>query len=194
MSFYAPAELAALGLRSCGDHVLISRQAALHNPGGIDIGSHVRIDDFCVLSAGAGGITIGSFIHIGAHGLLVGAGRIVLADYANLSGRVSIYSSNDDYSGGHLTNPMVPDAYRGVVSADVSVGRHAIIGAGSVVLPGVTIHEGAAIGALSLVRSDCEAFTISAGVPARRLKTRSRRLLDLEALHQAALHRTATFR
>jgi len=191
MSFYTSLELATLGLRSCGENVLISRRASLHNPGRIDLGSHVRIDDFCVLSAGPGGIAIGSFIHISAHGLLVGAGRIVVGDYASLSGRVSLYSSNDDYSGGHLTNPMVPDTYRGVISADVVVGRHAIIGAGSVVLPGVTIGEGAAIGALSLVRGDCEAFTVYGGVPARSIKARRRRLLELEALHRAEFPRHA---
>ncbi|NBW97007.1 MAG: acyltransferase [Planctomycetia bacterium] len=189
MSFYAPDELATLGLRSCGEHVLISRKASLYNAGAIEIGSHVRIDDFCVLSAGAGGITIGSFVHVAVYVSMIGAGRITLGDYSCLSGRVSIYSSNDDYSGIHLTNPMVPDRYRGVVSADVVVGRHALVGAGSVVLPGVTIGEGAAIGAMSFVRGDCAPFGIHAGVPARLIKARSRRLLDLEALHQADLRR-----
>lgn len=189
MSFYAPDELATLGLRSCGEHVLISRKASLYNAGAIEIGSHVRIDDFCVLSAGAGGITIGSFVHVAVYVSMIGAGRITLGDYSCLSGRVSIYSSNDDYSGIHLTNPMVPDRYRGVVSTDVVVGRHALVGAGSVVLPGVTIGEGAAIGAMSFVRGDCAPFGIHAGVPARLIKARSRRLLDLEALHQADLRR-----
>lgn len=189
MSFYSPHELATLGLRSCGAHVLISRKASLHNPGAIEIGSHVRIDDFCVLSAGSGGISIGSFVHVAVYASMIGAGRIVLGDYSCLSGRVSIYSSNDDYSGAHLTNPTVPDRYRGVVSADVVVGRHALIGAGTVVLPGVTIGEGAAVGAMSLVRGDCEPFGIHAGVPARWIKARDRGLLKRESLHQADLRR-----
>lgn len=189
MSFYSPAELATLGLRSCGEHVLISRKASLYNAGAIEIGSHVRIDDFCVLSAGAGGISIGSFVHIGVYASMIGAGRISVGDYSCLSGRVSVYSSNDDYSGAHLTNPMVPDRYRGVVSADVVVGRHALVGAGSVVLPGVTIGEGASVGAMSFVRGDCSPFGIHAGVPARLIRARDRRLLELEALHQADLRR-----
>lgn len=187
MSFYSPDELATLGLRSCGEHVLISRKASLYNAGAIEIGSDVRIDDFCVLSAGAGGISIGSFVHIGVYALLIGAGRIVLGDYSGLSGRVSIYSSNDDYSGAHLTNPTVPEEYRGVTSADVVVGRHAIIGAGVIVFPGVTIGDGAAIGALSLVRADCVAFTVYSGVPARRVNERQRGLLELESRHQSEL-------
>lgn len=51
-----------------------------------------------------------------------------------------------------MTNPMVPVEFTNVTHADVNIGRHVIIGSGSVVLPGVTIGEGAAVGALSLVK------------------------------------------
>lgn len=187
MSFYSPEELAKLGLRSFGENVLISRKASLYNAGAIDLGSHVRIDDFCVLSAGAGGIAIGSFVHVAVYASMIGSGRISLGDYSGLSGRVAVYSSSDDFSGEHLTNPMVPEPYRGVTSAEVVIKRHVIVGAGSVVLPGVTIGEGAAIGAMSLVHRDCERFSIYTGVPARRVKTRGSRLLELEATHRAEL-------
>jgi acetyltransferase-like isoleucine patch superfamily enzyme len=93
---------------------------------------------------------------------------------------VSIYSSTDDYSGDTLTNPTVPDELTGVTSAPVTVGRHAIVGAGAVILPGVTIGTGTAVGALSLVRRDVADFTVVGGVPARILGERSRRLLELE--------------
>ena len=48
------------------------------------------------------------------------------------------------------------------------------------VLPHVTLHEGVAIGALSMVYKDCQAFGIYAGNPARRVSERRRDLLDLE--------------
>lgn len=190
MSFYSPRELASIGLHSYGERVLISRKASLYNTGAIELGNDVRIDDFCVLSAGHGGIIIGDFVHVGVFASMIGGGRIVLSDYSCISGRVAIYSSNDDYSGTHLTNSTVPETYRGVTVAGVTLGRHALVGAGSIVLPGVTIGEGVAIGAMSLVRTDCEPFYIYAGVPARRIKRRSRRLLEVEAMHQAELRRT----
>jgi galactoside O-acetyltransferase len=73
----------------------------------------------------------------------------------------------------------------------VVLGRHGLIGAGSVVLPGVTIGEGAAVGALSLVRKDVPPYAIVAGNPMRTLGQRSEerlRLLEseLEAEEQAA--------
>ena len=70
--------------------------------------------------------------------------------------------------------------FTSVAHADVIIGRHAIIGSGSVVLPGVTLDEGVAIGALSLVTKNCEAFTIYAGSPLKRLGSRDRNLLEVE--------------
>lgn len=180
MSFLGAQELADLGLGACGDDVRISTKASLHNAKNIRIGNHVRIDDFCVLSAGDGGIDIGNFIHVGVFSSLIGAGRITLRDFCNLSSRTSIYSSNDDYSGVHMTNPTVPPEFTGVTHAAVTVGRHAIIGAGSVLLPGVILEDGVAVGALSLIKQNCQAFGIYAGSPARRIGNRKRDLLELE--------------
>src|ERR1700693_982667 len=160
MSFHSAQALADLGLRAYGDDVKISTKASLHNAKNIRIGSHVRIDDFCVLSAGDGGIELGNFIHVGVFSSLIGAGRITLRDFCDLSSRTSIYSSNDDYSGVHMTNPTVPPEFTGVEYAAVTVGRHVIIGAGSVLLPGVTLEEGVAVGALSLIKQNCQAFGI----------------------------------
>ncbi len=180
MAFLGAQDLADLGLAAYGDDVRISTKASLHNAKNIRIGSHVRIDDFCVLSAGAGGIEIGNFIHVGVFSSLIGAGRITLRDFCNLSSRTSIYSSNDDYSGAHMTNPTVPQDFTGVTHAAVTVGRHAIIGAGSVLLPGVILEDGVAVGALSLIKRNCEAFGIYAGSPARQIGNRKRDLQELE--------------
>lgn len=184
-AYYSVEELRAIGLARFGEDVRVSRKASLYNPAGISLGRHVRIDDYCVLSAGEGGIAIGDYVHIAVFCALIGGGRIELADFSGLSARVSIYSSNDDYSGAHLTNPTVPARYTGVSHAPVHLGRHAIVGAGAVILPGVVVGEAAAIGALSLVTRDCSEFGIYSGIPARRIGERRRDLLALEhALRQ----------
>ncbi len=172
--------MTAMGFASMGEDVRLSDRASYYNCGGIHIGSHVRVDDFCVLSAGEGGIVIGDYVHIAVYCSLIGKGRIELRDFSGLSSRVAVYSSNDDYTGRFLTNPTVPDEFRGVEHADVVLGRHALVGAGSVVLPGVVLNEGAAVGALSLVKKDCEAFSIYSGVPAKRIMKRRQDLLELE--------------
>lgn len=179
--FLDEAGLAALGFASVGIDVRIDAAARFYSADRIEIGSHTRIDAFCVLSAGKGGIRIGNHVHIAAHGYIAGAGRIELEDFANISGRVSIYSSNDDYSGATLTGPTVPEELKAVEVAPVRVGRHVIVGSGSVILPGVTIEEGAAVGAVSIVKRDVEPFTIVAGPDARVIGTRKRDLLALES-------------
>lgn len=180
MAFLSQEQLKSFGFSALGSNVLISDKSSFYNPGKISIANNVRIDDFCVFSAGEGGIEIGNYIHIAVFSSLIGAGRIRLSDFVNISSRVSIYSSNDDYSGATLTNPMVPDELKSVKSADVDLHKHVIVGSGSVILPGVTLHEGVAVGALSLVTKDCKEFTVYSGVPARPLKPRKKDLKALE--------------
>lgn len=79
-----------------------------------------------------------------------------------------------------MTNPTIPSQYTGVTHGDVYLGKHVIIGCGSVILPGVTLEEGVAVGALSLVRKNCKAFGIYSGSPAKFIKERKRDLLELE--------------
>ena len=110
-----------------------------------------------------------------------------MSDFCNISSRVAIYSSNDDYSGATMTNPTLPDKFKNVAYADVFLGKHVIVGCGSIILPGVTLEEGAAVGALSLVSRNCMAFGIYAGNPARRIKERKRDLLALERQFSAGL-------
>lgn len=186
MSYYSDTELAALGWKRVGRNVRVSRKASIYNPQSIEIGDDSRIDDFCLLSPGADGIVIGRNVHLAAYSSLIGAARIALEDFTGLSSRVSIYSSSDDYSGHSMTNPTVPPEFTCVRHAPVRLARHTIVGAGSVILPGVTLHEGCAVGALSLVRKDCNAFGIYAGNPARLIGTRARDLLELEARFMAA--------
>lgn len=180
MAFLQRQELEGMGFQHLGEDVRISTRAAIYGASHISVGDHSRIDDFCVLSAGAGGIEIGRNVHIAVFCSLIGAGQITMEDFSGLSSRVTIYSSNDDYSGDHLTNPAVPAIYTNVTSAPVRLGRHVIIGAGTIILPGVTLHDGGAVGAQSLVTRDCEEFAVYAGVPAKRIRDRSRKLLALE--------------
>lgn len=180
MAFLTEQQLSTMGFAELGSNVLISDKASLYGASRIKIGSNVRIDDFCVLSAGEGGMEIGSYIHIAVYSSLIGAGKITLADFVNISSKVAVYSSNDDYSGEYMTNPMVPAEYTNVAHADVYLGKHVIIGSGSVVLPGVTLHEGTAVGSLSMITKDCEAFGVYTGAPAKKIKNRKRELLMLE--------------
>lgn len=180
MAFLSEEQIAERGFKSVGKDVKISDKASIYNCGAIEIGDHSRLDDFCVISPGAGGLVIGRYVHIAVYCALIGKERIEIQDFAGLSSRVSIYSSNDDYSGGAMTNPCVPAQYTNVTSGAVLLERHAIVGSGTVILPGVTLHEGSGVGAMSLVKKDCKAFGMYFGTPARQIGDRIRTMLEIE--------------
>jgi dTDP-4-amino-4,6-dideoxy-D-glucose acyltransferase len=180
MAMLSRAAIGMLGFASVGENVQISDRASFYGAERIILGSNSRIDDFCVLSAGVGGISIGQHVHIAVYSSLIGAGKITLSDFCNISSRVSIYTSSDDPSGETMTNPTVSSEYSGVTHADVFLGKHVLVFGGSVILPGVTLEDGVVVGALSLIKRDCQAFGIYAGNPARRIKERKRDLLELE--------------
>jgi len=171
-------ELKELGFNRIGEHVLISRKASIYGASNISIGDHVRIDDFCILS---GKIEVGSFIHIAAFcAFYGGTAGITAGDFCNFSSRISIYAISDDYSGETMTNPMIPDQYKRLQNGKVQMGRHVIIGSGSVILPEVEIGEGCSVGALTLINHNLPAWSICAGIPAKVIKPRSKNLLILE--------------
>lgn len=187
MAFLSPSELTTIGFRRVGCNVRISECASIYGAEKISIGNNVRIDDFCILSAGRGGISLGDFIHIAAGSYLIGHEQIALGDFANVSSRVCIYSSSDDYSGKTMTSPQVDERFKNVDSRPVEIGRHVIIGSSSVILPGSVLRDGVAVGALSLINGECKEFCIYAGVPAKLLKQRSRALLDQERAYRATV-------
>jgi acetyltransferase-like isoleucine patch superfamily enzyme len=179
-SFLAPGELAALGLGSCGERVSVSRKASIYCPSHVYLGSDVRVDDFSVITAGSDAVVrIGNHVHIAAHAALFGGGGIVMEDFSTASSRVSVYSVTDDYSGEFLTNPTIPKVLTGVIAEPVVLEQHVVVGAGTVILPGVRIGIGSAVGALSLVNKDLPPWGLYVGIPARLLRPRSQRLLDL---------------
>lgn len=177
MGFYTREELKKIGFKSIGKNVLISDKCSLYSPENIEIGNNVRIDDFCILS---GNIKIGNYIHISAYSALFGGGEIIMEDFSGLSSRGTVYSVSDDYTGEFLTNPMIPEKYRGVSKAKVIFKKHSLVGAGSIVLPGVILEEGTSVGANSLVIKSTEEWSIYAGSPAKKIKDRGKELLELE--------------
>jgi acetyltransferase-like isoleucine patch superfamily enzyme len=178
--FYTEKELQKIGFKSIGKNVLISDKVSIYRAENIEIGSNVRIDDFCIISAGEGGIKIGNYIHIACYAHLIGAGSITIEDHAQISGKVSIYSSSDDFSGDYLVGPTVPKKFTNVKNLPVHLKKYVVLGCNTVVLPGVTIEEGTAIGALSLVSTNLPSYGIYGGNPLKFIKQRTKKAQSYE--------------
>lgn len=183
MAYLNAAQLSEMGFASLGRDVKISDKASVYNADQIEIGDFSRIDDFCVLS---GRVTIGRNVHIAPQSLVSG-GRAgaALEDFTGLAYGAKVIAQSDDYSGATLTNPTVPLAFKREIEAPVTIGRHSILGAGAIVLPGVSLGEGCSVGAGSVVISSVPAWTIVAGVPAKFIKSRDKGLLTHEQSYLA---------
>jgi len=174
-SFYAHDELILLGLKAVGENVLLSRKASIYSPSEIELGNNIRIDDFCILS---GKICIGSFVHISAYAALYGKNGIFIDDYSGLSPRCILFSASDDFSGDYLIGPMVNPEFRNVKGGSIYIRKYVQVGATCVILPNVIVEEGVAVGAMSLVNKTLPAWGLYAGIPAKYIKKRSRKLLN----------------
>jgi acetyltransferase-like isoleucine patch superfamily enzyme len=73
--------------------------------------------------------------------------------------RNSILQTNCDYAKSNL-----------IIKGKIEIGSDSWIGAGAIVLPGVTIGSGVIIGANSVMKSDAPSYTVWAGSPARKIK------------------------
>lgn len=180
MSFLSKKELSKYQFSKIGNNVLISSKASIYNAPNIHLGDNVRIDDFSIISAGKGGIFIGRNVHIACYVSLIGEAKIQIGNFSGISARTNIFSSNDDYSGNYLTGPTIPYKFRNVKNASVIIGSHVIVGGGSIILPGINIENGVAIGAMSLINANCKSFGIYLGIPAKWVKKRSKNILKLE--------------
>ncbi|WP_276247034.1 DapH/DapD/GlmU-related protein [Haladaptatus sp. YSMS36] len=74
------------------------------------------------------------------------------------------------YNATILCHEFLQDEYR---TGEVHIGERAMIGAGAIVLPGVTIGDGASVAANSLVTRDVPAGATVAGVPAKEMSAES---------------------
>jgi acetyltransferase-like isoleucine patch superfamily enzyme len=179
MAYLTQTELTQLGFKLLGKNVKISSKASIYNADAIEIGDNSRIDDFCIIS---GKVTIGRNVHVAPHCLVAGGELgITLEDFSGLAYFVQVFSQSDDYSGRTMTNPTVPALFKKEKKSAVHIGRHVIVGASSVIFPGVKVSEGCSVGAMSLVHKSTEPWGIYVGNPARRVKNRSNDLLTLEA-------------
>jgi len=178
MAYYTEEALRNIGFKHVGCNVKISDKASIYNPEQIEIGDYSRIDDFCVIS---GKVKIAKFVHITPMCLVAGGEKgLVIEDFVALAYGVRAFTQSDDYSGKTMTNSNIPKKFKNEKKAPVLIRKHSIVGAGSIIMPGVTLNEGTSIGAMSLVLKSTDAWSIYVGNPARKLKDRSRDLLELE--------------
>lgn len=162
-----------------GENVLVSTRAVFYEPEKMRIGANSRIDDFCLVT---GSVTLGRNVHLTAYTHVAGGvPGVTFGDFATCAYGCHILAQSDDYSGSTMTNSTVPRRFKEEVFAPVRIGRHAILGTGTIVLPGCDVGEGVSTGAGAVVTKPLADWTMYVGQPAEPVGPRLRDLLALEA-------------
>jgi maltose O-acetyltransferase len=109
------------------------------------------------------GVSIGAHAIINRDCCLDARGPVRIGHNASISPYVTILTTQ------HLMNhPEFPTETRGVI-----IGDYAWIGVRAIIMPGVTLGEGAVVAAGAVVTKDVPPYTVVGGVPARPIGTRA---------------------
>lgn len=148
-----------------GQNSVIYQPTLFLRPEKIFIGNNSRIDSFCKFEGGEG-IVIGDHVHIASFCHVgVGGGKVIMEDGSALASHVVVISGSNDPDAVSCSAVARPEDIR-VTRSITRICKNAILFSCAVVLPGVTIGEGARIAAGAVVTQDVGPFETWAGVPA----------------------------
>lgn len=111
-------------------------------------------------------IRVGEHCTIGDSCFLDGRSGLTIGDSVNLGSHVTIYTREHDVNS--------PDFAE--IGGPVVIGDHAWVASHAIILPGVSVGEGAVVAAGAVVTRDVPAFAIAGGTPARVIGQRNRDL------------------
>jgi acetyltransferase-like isoleucine patch superfamily enzyme len=136
----------------------------------IRIGDNISIEKGVVMSTSEGGkIHIGNNVYIGEYSILTSNEEIEIGDNVLISPHNVIVDFNHIYE--DIGQPVNK---QGVIARKITIQEGVWIGSGSKILIGVTVGKGAVVGAGSVVTKDVPAFHVVVGNPAKIIKRRSK--------------------
>jgi len=149
------------GLLVKGRRLKIGRNVKFENHAHIRLGDNVTLFDAVQVIAGSAGfVHIGKNSHVSRSSILAGGGGIKIGEGCMISANISIYSVQNDL--------QAPEgSQQRSQKMAVTIGDDVFIGAGAVILPGMSIGDGAVIGAGAVVTKPVPAKHRAVGVPAK---------------------------
>ena len=131
----------------------------------IEIGSYNIISSYSICKSHGGFVKIGNNNFIGERSQIQGKGGATIGNQCMIAANTFISSSNHDYS-----DPQSIEYLKKEIGKPVNIGNKVWIGANCVITAGVTIGDCAIIGAGSVVTQSIKPYTLVAGVPAKEIK------------------------
>lgn len=149
-----------------GTHVALGTRVRFFGPVRLSIGSHSALFDDVIIS-GVGEVQIGDRSTIGHNSVLVSRERIQIGNDCMLAAFCYVLDVDHEFA-----DPGKPIPQQGLRIKPVVVGNDVWVGAGTFILRGVTIGDGAVVAANSVVTEDVPPYTVVAGCPAKVVKKR----------------------
>lgn len=154
------------GFHRWGRNAQVFDPCVILKPEKIEIGAHSRIDSFSKVEGGQG-VSIGEFVHVASFcHLNIGGGRLILEDHCTLSSHVCVASATPDWSYLYVS-ASEPSEHRHTKRYITRICSFAALFTGAIVVPGVTVGEGAIVKPGSVVLDDVKPWDIVEGNPAR---------------------------
>ena len=157
--------------KKLGPNVQIYEPVTFVTPENIILEGHDVISEYCWIHGGQK-TTIGQFCHLATGVCIGGGGECTIEDFANIASGTKVITGSDLIDGSGLMGPTIPKEFRAVERSFVHLRQFSFLATNVIVLPGITIGEGAVASAGSVVTKDLDAWTIYAGVPARIVRRR----------------------
>lgn len=155
------------------ENILIDPLAKIIGLDRIKFGSPVRIDCFSLISVKSDALLIiGSYVHIAVGVSLMVSENVVLKDFTGISHGCRLFTATDDFEDWGFGGPLLPREFRNVRTGRISLGKFCVLGANTVVLPGVEIGEGTTVGANTVVTRSLEPWGVYLGN--KRIKERNK--------------------
>jgi len=158
-------------LASIGENPQIFINALVLKPEAIHIGDNVRIDDFSRIEGGSG-LWIGNYVHIASFASILAGGEAIIEDFCGLAQGAKLITGFGHPFEDAIGNLPNGDPFKRKADKIV-LGKYSFVAANAVVLPGVSLGEGAVLAACSVATKDIPPWKVAAGVPARIIKSRN---------------------
>ncbi len=164
-------------LASVGLDTVIDPRVVIKRPQLMSIGSHCAIDCGAYFTTR---VDIGSYVHIGPYVTVIGGpeSKLTIEDFGTIAAGARIICRGEEHLGKGLVGPTIPEKFSDLlIGGKVVIKRFANVLTNAVIFPGVTIGQGAVIGAGTVMHTDAEPWAIYLGNPARKIKVRDHRTM-----------------
>lgn len=145
----------------------------------VEIGAGARVDSFVKIEGGLG-VQIGRWVHIGSFvSVNVGGGQLVIGEHVAVASGARLLGGSN-MPGTLSMSAASPPEMQHIERKTTVIGAYAFVASNAVVLPGVTLGEGAVLAAGGVATKDIPPWQIWGGTPAHYIKNRPRPAPDAQ--------------